>query len=110
MSTAKDTIRDLPICYGYRDGCGGPTEYLIETAKTYADMPGMPRMKPSTVRAAFEAMERSARHVPDWNTELYLEGHRGVLTSQGWIKRANRKAEAALHEAGAPCRHGRHPT
>ena len=101
MSTAKDTIRDLPICYGYGDGGGGPTEYLIETAKTYADMPGMPRMKLSTVRAAFEAMERGARHLPDWNTELYLEGHRGVLTSQGWIKRANRKAEAALHEAEA---------
>ena len=32
-----------------------------------------------------------------------MEGHRGVYTSQGWIKRANRLAERALHEAEALC-------
>ena len=100
-STAKDRIRDLPICFGYGDGGGGPTEGLIQTAKAYASMPGMPALKMSTVRDAFEAMEPQAEGLPVWNDELYLEGHRGVLTSNGWIKRKNRKAEIALHEAEA---------
>ncbi|PTX54899.1 alpha-mannosidase [Litoreibacter ponti] len=100
-STAPDTIRDLPICYGYGDGGGGPTETLLAKARIFADMPGMPRIKHSSVRETFEALEASEAELPVWSGEHYLECHRGVLTSQGWIKRANRKAEAALHEAEA---------
>ncbi|MEO1550239.1 MAG: glycoside hydrolase family 38 C-terminal domain-containing protein [Pseudomonadota bacterium] len=100
-STAKHKIRDLPICFGYGDGGGGPTEGLIQTAKAYAQMPGMPALKMSTIGEAFEAMEGQAEGLPVWNDELYLEGHRGVLTSNGWIKRQNRKAEIALHEVEA---------
>lgn len=100
-STAKAEIRDLPICFGYGDGGGGPTEGLIRTALSYGAMPGMPRLRMSTLRECFSAMERSAGDLPVWSGELYLEGHRGVLTSQGWIKRANRRAEGALHEAEA---------
>lgn len=100
-STAKDKVRDLPICFGYGDGGGGPTEGLIQTAKAYAAMPGMPSLKMSTIKDAFEAIEGQADGLPVWNDELYLEGHRGVLTSNGWIKRENRKAEVALHEAEA---------
>jgi len=100
-STAKDTIRDLPICFGDGDGGGGPTEGLIQTAKAYDAMPGMPTLQMSTVREAFEAIEMQAERVPVWNDELYLEGHRGVLTSNRWIKRKNRQAEVALHEAEA---------
>ncbi len=100
-STAKDKVRNLPICFGYGDGGGGPTEGLIQTAKAYDAMPGMPKLRMSTVRDAFEAIETEAADVPVWNDELYLEGHRGVLTSNGWIKRKNRKAEIALHEVEA---------
>ncbi|MEM1234789.1 MAG: glycoside hydrolase family 38 C-terminal domain-containing protein, partial [Pseudomonadota bacterium] len=89
----------LPICYGYGDGGGGPTEDLLAKAHAFAAMPGMPQLRMSTIRAWMEATE-----VPEdqlWRGEHYMEGHRGVYTSQGWIKRANRKAEWALHEAEA---------
>lgn len=98
-NTVKDRVRDLLICYGYGDGGGGPTDELIRKAKTWAAMPGAPELTPSTVRRFFEALERNAQDLPVWAGEFYLEGHRGVLTSQGWIKRANRKAEVALHDA-----------
>ena len=62
-------------------------------------MPGAPRLEFSTVRAFFEKIEPQSAALPVWAGEFYLEGHRGVLTSQGWIKRANRRAEAALAEA-----------
>ncbi|MEM9778547.1 MAG: glycoside hydrolase family 38 C-terminal domain-containing protein [Pseudomonadota bacterium] len=101
QSTRKEKISDLPICFGYGDGGGGPTEDLILTARAYAEMPAMPQLKMGTIRGALEAIEADSATLPDWNGEHYLEGHRGVLTSQAWIKRANRQAEALLHEAEA---------
>ncbi len=98
-STEKQSVSDLPIAFGYGDGGGGPTATLIQRAAAYEDMPAAPRVRFSTVREVFEAIEASGPSLPVWNDEFYLEGHRGVLTSQGWIKRANRKAEVALHEA-----------
>lgn len=100
-STAQDQLADLPICYGYGDGGGGPTEDLLAKARTYRAMPGMPQFKPSSVKDVFQAIEKIASDLPLWKGEHYMEGHRGVYTSQGWIKRANRKAEWALHEAEA---------
>ena len=94
---AKDANRHLPIFYGYGDGGGGPTEELIGRVKALRAMPGAPRTRPSTLRALFAAMPEEV--APVWRGELYMEGHRGVFTSQGWIKRANRRAEAALARA-----------
>jgi alpha-mannosidase len=98
-NTVKDRVHELLICYGYGDGGGGPTDELIRKAGAYRAMPGAPQVVPSTVRAYFEALEQKAQGLPVWQGEFYLEGHRGVLTSQGWIKRANRKAEVLLHDA-----------
>ncbi|MFP7673868.1 alpha-mannosidase [Marivita sp. S0852] len=102
LTHATGALRDnLPICFGYGDGGGGPTDDLLAKAHAYAAMPGMPRLKMSTVRAAMTALAASWDKMPIWQGEHYMEGHRGVFTSQAWIKRANRKAEAALHEAEA---------
>nr|WP_281495980.1 glycoside hydrolase family 38 C-terminal domain-containing protein [Marivita sp. S6314] len=102
LTHATGDLKDnLPICYGYGDGGGGPTEDLLAKAHAYAAMPGMPKLKMSTVRAAMTEIARTRDTMPIWRGEHYMEGHRGVFTSQAWIKRANRKAEAALHEAEA---------
>ncbi|WP_158599024.1 alpha-mannosidase [Rhodophyticola porphyridii] len=98
-STSKDGVHDLMICYGYGDGGGGPTDGLIRKARAYRAIPGAPRLTPGTVRGYFETIEALPGRLPVWQGEFYLEGHRGVLTSQGWIKRANRQAEALLHDA-----------
>ncbi|MEM8850140.1 MAG: glycoside hydrolase family 38 C-terminal domain-containing protein [Pseudomonadota bacterium] len=98
-STAKEKVRNLPIAYGYGDGGGGPTGELIRRAKVWQGMPAAPNLEFSTIRRCMEAIEAEATTVPTWSDELYLEGHRGTLTSQGWIKRANRRAEIALSEA-----------
>ncbi|MDJ0825394.1 MAG: glycoside hydrolase family 38 C-terminal domain-containing protein [Rhodobacter sp.] len=98
-STSKARVMDLPICYGYGDGGGGPTETLIRKARIFGAMPGAPRLRMSTIREFFETLEAKTPELPVWNDEIYLEGHRGVFTSQGWLKRANRKAENLLAEA-----------
>ena len=99
-STAPDTVKDFPICFGYGDGGGGPTEDLLAKANAFQQMPGMPQFKYSTVRQTFAELAKTP-DLPVWRGEHYMEGHRGTYTSQGWIKRANRKAEWALHEAEA---------
>ena len=99
--TIPQSITNLPICFGYGDGGGGPTRDLLGKANAYRAMPGMPRLRMSSVRETFEAIEAEAPDLQVWRGEHYMEGHRGVLTSQGWIKRANRLAERALHEAEA---------
>ncbi len=97
-NTVKDGIQDLLIAYGYGDGGGGPTDDLIRKAQAYRVMPRAPQLIPSTVRRFFETLEEKAPALPVWQGEFYLEGHRGVLTGNGWIKRANRKAEVLLHD------------
>ncbi|WP_425092167.1 alpha-mannosidase [Tropicimonas sp. S265A] len=94
----KDRVHELLIAFGYGDGGGGPTDDLIRKAKVYEALPGAPQLKQSTVRAFFESLEATNPNLPTWLGEFYLEGHRGVLTGNGWIKRANRKAEVLLHD------------
>ncbi len=90
-----------PIAYGYGDGGGGPTDELVRMARAFGSMPGAPKLRMSTVRDAMAALAAEGDALPVWNGELYLEGHRGTYTSQGWIKRANREAEELLHAAEA---------
>jgi alpha-mannosidase len=42
-----------------------------------------------------------ASALPVWRGELYLELHRGTLTSQQQLKKLNRRCEQALHDAEA---------
>ncbi len=100
-ATSGDAVNDFMIAYGYGDGGGGPTDELVMKAKAFGAMPGAPQLKMGTIKQALDALTAQADALPDWNDEFYLEGHRGTLTSQAWIKRANRLAERALHDAEA---------
>ncbi len=96
----KEGHRTLMMAFGYGDGGGGPTRELIDKARILGDMPGTPRVRMGTIRQFFEGLEEHGTDsLPVWNDELYMEGHRGVLTSQAGIKRHNRKCEVLLHDA-----------
>ncbi|WP_305985151.1 glycoside hydrolase family 38 C-terminal domain-containing protein [Roseibium sp. MMSF_3544] len=97
-NTMKEHVQDLLIAYGYGDGGGGPTDELIRRGKAYQALPGAPKVNFSTVRNYFERLEAQSARLPTWLGEFYLEGHRGVLTGNSWIKRQNRMAERLLHE------------
>ena len=104
LTNATETeLSPLPICFGFGDGGGGPSEDLIRRALAFRNMPSMPRIRMGRARELLDAVAKQSDRLPVWNDELYFEGHRGVLTGQGWIKRANRKAEAALHRAELLC-------
>ncbi len=98
----KEQSQTLLMAYGYGDGGGGPTRAMLENITHMQNFPSLPQVRFSTVRDFFAALEAEAgqdERLPVWKGELYLELHRGTYTTQARNKRANRRAEFALHDA-----------
>ncbi|NQX03522.1 alpha-mannosidase [Rathayibacter sp. VKM Ac-2856] len=97
--------------FGYGDGGGGPTREMMTLARLQSDLEGSPRLEFSSAHDFFEAAETEYADPPVWSGEMYLEFHRGILTSQARTKRGNRRNERLLAEAEhwasvASLRHG----
>jgi alpha-mannosidase len=91
--------RDSLLVFGYGDGGGGPTRAMLERLRRMRDLRGMPRVEPRTPEAFFDRVEATARDLRTVTGELYFEYHRGTYTTQAQLKRGNRRAEGALHDA-----------
>jgi alpha-mannosidase len=85
--------------FGWGDGGGGPSERMLENYARLREFPALPRLRMSRVDDFFASLPREG--LPAWVGELYLELHRGTLTSQGRTKKLNREAEHRLLEAEA---------
>ena len=85
------------VAYGYGDGGGGPMFEMLEMGRRCVDLAGVP--KTTHVKAAdfLEKIRLQGNH-PRWQGELYLELHRGTLTSKHHIKQGNRQLEQALRD------------
>lgn len=90
------------VTFGYGDGGGGPTDWMLENARRLAiPMPGTPVVQMSQARPFFEALEERVAidpRLPKWSGELYLEYHRGTYTAMARNKRDNRKMELMLRD------------
>ncbi|NLG25615.1 MAG: alpha-mannosidase, partial [Clostridiales bacterium] len=93
----KELDDQFLVAYGYGDGGGGPTDWMIENARRMATpLPLTPSVRQAHARPFFEALEErvgSDPRLPKWSGELYLEYHRGTYTAVGKNKRNNRKFE-----------------
>ncbi len=87
------------VPFGWGDGGGGPSEEMLESYARFQEFPALPRLRMSRVDEFFESLP--AGGLPKWAGELYLELHRGTLTTQGLVKKLNREAEHRLMEAEA---------
>ncbi len=94
----KDSSDMRLIAYGFGDGGGGPTPAMIEAAERITSMDGMPEVECMTISDFMKELERGKDKLPVYDNELYLELHRGTLTSLHEVKRKNRKAEYALRD------------
>jgi alpha-mannosidase len=99
------------IPFGYGDGGGGPTREMIARAARLADLEGSAKVVVEPPAAFFEQARSEYADAPVWVGELYLEFHRGTLTSQLATKQGNRRSEHLLREAElwaatAAVRHG----
>ncbi|WP_230993572.1 alpha-mannosidase [Streptomyces endocoffeicus] len=113
LGHAVATFKDKAIAshsllpYGYGDGGGGPTREMAERLRRFADLEGAPKVTPRTPHEFFEDAEAELREVsettpsmaPVYRGELYLELHRGTLTSQTAMKQHNRRCESLLRAA-----------
>jgi len=86
------------LAVGYGDGGGGTTPEMLEREVQLRDFPALPRARWGHVADYFAAAHRRAAEValPRWRGEIYLELHRGTLTTQAGVKRLHRAAERAL--------------
>lgn len=91
------------VPFGYGDGGGGPTAEMLERGRRQRDLEGSPRCSPGSPAEFFAAAEAEYPGAPVYAGELYLEKHRGTLTSQARLKALNRRCEHLLHEAELWC-------
>ncbi|HKU10733.1 MAG TPA: glycoside hydrolase family 38 C-terminal domain-containing protein, partial [Sinomonas sp.] len=84
---------------GWGDGGGGTTREMTGKAARLADLEGSARVEWIHPDEFFDAAKAELPHPAVWVGELYLELHRGTLTSQQGTKSRHRQAEHALVEA-----------
>jgi alpha-mannosidase len=85
--------------FGWGDGGGGPSGKMLENYDRLKSFPAMPGLRMARMEDFFAALPRDG--LPKWVGELYLELHRGTLTTQARVKRLNREGEHRLLEAEA---------
>jgi alpha-mannosidase len=103
MDIQHKDIQDSRLCsFGYGDGGGGPLTEMLEAAPYLKDIEGVPRTEYTTVSRFMRELAQT-RDLPVWMGELYLELHRGTLTSLHRLKKMNREVENQLREAEYLC-------
>lgn len=81
---------------GIGDGGGGPSENHLERNRIVQNLRGCPKAEWSFASAYFDRISKYQAQLPEWHGELYLELHRGTLTTQSRTKRGNRRCEQML--------------
>ncbi|MBD2392834.1 alpha-mannosidase [Cyanobacterium aponinum FACHB-4101] len=93
-------LKDIFWLPGVGDHGGGPTRDMLEVAQRYDDSPFFPKIKFSTAEDYLNKISTiSPQNYPVWNSELYLELHRGCYTTHGDQKYQNRYCEKLLYQA-----------
>lgn len=87
------------VPFGYGDGGGGPTREMLARARRLENLEGSARLEMEGPEEFFTKAREEYADAPVWVGELYLELHRGTLTSQLATKQGNRRSEHLLREA-----------
>jgi alpha-mannosidase len=87
------------VPFGWGDGGGGPTREMIAAAYRTRNLEGSPKVTMGSADEFFQQAFSEYKNPPVWRGEMYLELHRGVLTSQRRTKLGNRRNESLLREA-----------
>jgi alpha-mannosidase len=105
FADARKKVPGLPVLmhlYGVGDHGGGPTRSMLDSAEQWKRPEVVyPRLVLGTAQSFFDEMMTQAPSLdlPVWNSELYLEFHRGTYTTQAETKKHNRKSEVLLLNA-----------
>lgn len=95
----KDIHNRAAYLIGWGDGGGGVNRNMLETTRTVNEIDALPDMEFSSLKDFFKDLEKLEDQLETWRGELYLERHRGTLTTQGKTKKSNRELEFLLRKA-----------
>ncbi len=94
----KHLTKNMLVAYGYGDGGGGPDRTMVENALQTQKSYPYAKVEHTTVSAFMQKLT-AEEELPVYEGELYLELHRGTLTTNHEIKRLNRRLECMLKDA-----------
>jgi alpha-mannosidase len=94
----KGFLDEFMVLFGVGDGGGGPRAEQIEAGIRQKDLEGTPRVEFGRADDFFTRLEKRKDELASWSGELYLELHRGTLTTQAKVKRYNRLLEQRLRQ------------
>lgn len=97
----RDRLDEFLVLFGIGDGGGGATEEIIETGLRQRDLEGGPRVRFGKAQEMLDRLGARPEQLQRWIGELYLELHRGTLTTQARTKFMNRWCEHKLREVEA---------
>ncbi|KFI55452.1 alpha-mannosidase [Bifidobacterium sp. UTCIF-37] len=97
----KDLADRSLLLFGFGDGGGGPTRDMMDHLHRFENLEGVSRVTiegPDDFfdKARTQIEENAGDEMPTYKGELYLELHRGTLTSQQDMKRGCRREESLL--------------
>ncbi len=83
---------------GYGDGGGGVTAEMLERLREMEHVPALPSLTFTNIHTFYQRLHAAVQDgdIPTWVGQLYLELHRGTLTTQGRTKFLHRRAERDL--------------
>ncbi len=88
--------KDSLILYGLGDHGGGPNREILDRVRGYGRLALAPKFVHTTPSPFLQKKRSEKLDLPLWQDELYLEYHQGTFTTQGAIKKNNRRTEAML--------------
>ena len=93
-------FKEMLVLFGLGNHGGGPNREMLLRARMLKQQPIFPRIEFIRAHDYIKLLKKKdLSNLPVWRSELYLEGHRGTLTTQSETKRNNRKSEALLETA-----------
>ncbi len=94
-------LDEFMTLFGIGDGGGGPDEEQLERGLSFgadggAGAEGCPQLQFGRADQFFQRLEARRGELASWSGELYLELHRGTLTTHAKVKAGNRRLEQQL--------------
>ncbi len=88
------------ILWGLGDHGGGPNREILDRIRGYQGQAIVPELIHAPAGDFLKQIQGDlGDRIPIWNDELYLEYHQGTFTTQGLVKKNNRRAESLLGTA-----------
>ena len=91
----EKNVKKILFEFGVGDGGGGPNELQLEMVKRELDKEH-PNVRYASSEQYFKDLRAENYDLPSYQGELYLEKHQGTYTTQGKMKKYNRRLEYLL--------------